>query len=1121
MVIDRNKHNKYIINGYYKPSDNTTTDSDQESSGDSSENSSSSSGSSSTGNTIIISGGGGMLWSEREKLEGIEEGAQKNQNAYSNITVNSDGTEVGKITAQQETDNATFNATNPIVLSLVNNIITISLDWTDVASKDYVIEQIDKLVGAAPGALDTLEELAQALGDDPNFATTVTNLIAGIDTRVTAIEKDYAKLSDIKIANITDLNSGWDSILLNAPKSYVTRWPSWSEVTDKPSWVGESKPSYSFADITNKPTTLAGYGITDAFTQSEANNRFAYKGGSNATGTWPISIDNYAGYLRSFDTRDVANTPVTFASGVRFEFKKNATDGLQSGGSYHGILHFRPYGSGTDITGGTAHEIGFTSSSNLYHRYGADADTWGAWKLLLDTTNYTSYTVTKTGGGASGTWPISISGNASTASKWATARTISLTGAVTGSVSIDGSGNVSLATTYATGNISALDSRYVKKSGDTMTGALTISNTSVPQLKINGSARSYITFSLNNQSKGHVGYTDTAGTFLQNGVTYLRISNSGLLEFYTGTYNTIWHAGNDGSGSGLDADLLDGAQSSRFFMDQIAWVSSNTDAYKLYNLGVILNASGNDPSSNSHWPESYGVLMNFPYIAGTDNYRVQMHVGTSQTFKYRIQFDGTNTGWITLARTIDNVASATKLQTARTINGTAFDGTANITTSYWGTARTLTLTGDATGSVSMNGSANVSMTVDVNTATTASKLSSIYTGNGGKQPPSYFNNSGLKVNMMNIPVTYSDVMVINGYNSGGYDVPYINAIAFQKTANSHGGVYHARADYGSDTWGTWHTFLDSYNYVDFTVTKTGVGASGTWPISIKINDIRDTNYAPSDSGSNKVSFWFNNTSNPTDEWYSGITMSGWTSGSSTPYAVWQLAGYSSTSSKDTNLYFRRGIGSTWGSWKTILDSSNWSSFINVSSASSAAKLTTARTITITGDASWAVSFDGSKNVSASLALASTGVGAGSVGPTANASVDYTGSFTVPYITFDAKGRATVKANRTITLPSHPKVTTLSTRTTNGNWTITGVATYRPLFIVHAPKSVNPSTCSVIIDVLSGALEANSARTIPTYALGKMENEYWGTNVFLVIPTSTTVVLLVNNCEDEYLRAYQL
>lgn len=52
-----------------------------------------------------------------------------------------------------------------------------------------------------------------------------------------------------------------------------------------------------------------------------------------------------------------------------------------------------------------------------------------------------------------------------------------------------------------------------------------------------------------------------------------------------------------------------------------------------------------------------------------------------------------------------NAATATKLQTVRTINGTNFDGSANITTANWGTARTLTV--GNTGK-SVNGSGNVS-----------------------------------------------------------------------------------------------------------------------------------------------------------------------------------------------------------------------------------------------------------------------------------------------------------------------------------------------------------------------------------------------------------------------------
>ena len=78
-----------------------------------------------------------------------------------------------------------------------------------------------------------------------------------------------------------------------------------------------------------------------------------------------------------------------------------------------------------------------------------------------------------------------------------------------------------------------------------------------------------------------------------------------------------------------------------------------------------------------------------------------------------------------------NAASATKLQTARTINGTSFNGTANITTTNWGTARNISITDGTNTStaVSVNGSANVSLklpaTIKANltgNAATATKL---------------------------------------------------------------------------------------------------------------------------------------------------------------------------------------------------------------------------------------------------------------------------------------------------------------------------------------------------------------------------------------------------------------
>lgn len=50
---------------------------------------------------------------------------------------------------------------------------------TQIASTAFVAAAIAALLNSAPGALDTLDELAAALGDDPNFATTVTNALAG------------------------------------------------------------------------------------------------------------------------------------------------------------------------------------------------------------------------------------------------------------------------------------------------------------------------------------------------------------------------------------------------------------------------------------------------------------------------------------------------------------------------------------------------------------------------------------------------------------------------------------------------------------------------------------------------------------------------------------------------------------------------------------------------------------------------------------------------------------------------------------------------------------------------------------------------------------------------------
>ena len=99
------------------------------------------------------------------------------------------------------------------------------------------------------------------------------------------------------------------------------------------------------------------------------------------------------------------------------------------------ILHFY-----WDNTGGWDSQlfIACNGSPELQIR-GMNSGSWGTWKTILDSANYTSYTVKKDGTGAAGTWNININGNASTSDKWKIARTITIGSSAK---TLDGSSNV-------------------------------------------------------------------------------------------------------------------------------------------------------------------------------------------------------------------------------------------------------------------------------------------------------------------------------------------------------------------------------------------------------------------------------------------------------------------------------------------------------------------------------------------------------------------------------------------------------------------------------------------------------------------------------------------------------
>lgn len=114
------------------------------------------------------------------------------------------------------------------------------------------------------------------------------------------------------------------------------------------------------------------------------------------------------------------------------------------------------------------------------------------------------------------------------------------------------------------------DARYVKKTGDTMSGRLNIKTPASTGFTLRlaketsdtpENDETFVRMDIDDNNKGSFGYHNTHGTSMYNygSSSRFHIANDGELKYLTnGVDGKVWHAGNDGTGSGLDADLLDG-----------------------------------------------------------------------------------------------------------------------------------------------------------------------------------------------------------------------------------------------------------------------------------------------------------------------------------------------------------------------------------------------------------------------------------------------------------------------------------------------------------------------------------------------------------------------------------
>lgn len=157
-------------------------------------------------------------------------------------------------------------------------------------------------------------------------------------------------------------------------KSKITDFPSSLPASDVYAWAkASSKPSYSWGEITGKPST---------YTPS-SHNHTVIQGTSSTSAVPGKANDGFCEFYYNVNNGLANNMPSSNNANAIISISRHAGD----------------YTS----------QLGFSSNGNLYYREGVGAT---AWKTILTSSNYTSYTVTKTGGGASGTWGINITGSA-------------------------------------------------------------------------------------------------------------------------------------------------------------------------------------------------------------------------------------------------------------------------------------------------------------------------------------------------------------------------------------------------------------------------------------------------------------------------------------------------------------------------------------------------------------------------------------------------------------------------------------------------------------------------------------------------------------------------------------
>lgn len=216
-------------------------------------------------------------------LSGDESKALMFQNMLSESTVSDvyklanvpEGTYISGVEFDEFTNTFTFTFSNGTEFTAKVNSSG-EVDLSEYARKDEVDSRIESIIGSAPEALDTLQELSKALGDDPNFATTVTEMISEVEKKTEEIKSSIPSIDGL--ATKEEVKEVQDSIL-NLDE-YVT-----NEQLESKGYLTEHQ------DISNLATKDE---LTETTKDSVKYKKFTYTNAESETSTRKtIQLDNY------------------------------------------------------------------------------------------------------------------------------------------------------------------------------------------------------------------------------------------------------------------------------------------------------------------------------------------------------------------------------------------------------------------------------------------------------------------------------------------------------------------------------------------------------------------------------------------------------------------------------------------------------------------------------------------------------------------------------------------------------------------------------------------------------------------------------------------------------------